>query len=60
MVAGIVLSLARGWALPEAARFGVAAASAAVMNDGTQLCRRQDAEALYQRLAATAPARPAA
>lgn len=47
MVAGIVLSLARGWLLPEAVRFGVAAAAAAVMNPGTQLCHREDAERLY-------------
>lgn len=50
MVAGIVLSLTRGWPLREAVRFGVAAGAAAVMNPGTQLCRREDAERLYETM----------
>ena len=47
LVAGIVLSLARGHALPDALRLGVAAGAAAVMNPGTQLCRTEDVERLY-------------
>ena len=47
MVAGIVLSLARGRTLGEAIRFGVAAGAASVMNPGTQLCRAEDVERLY-------------
>ena len=47
MVAGIVLSLARGRALGEAIRYGVAAGAASVMNPGTQLCRAEDVERLY-------------
>ena len=50
MVAGIVLSLARGLPLKEAVRFGVAASAAAVMTPGTELCRREDAERLYERM----------
>jgi 6-phosphofructokinase 2 len=50
MVAGIVLSLARGRPLNEAVRFGVAAGAAAVMNPGTQLCRREDAERLFEQM----------
>ena len=53
MVAGIVLSLVRGRSLSQAVRFGVAACAAAVMNPGTELCRREDAERLYDQ---TAPA----
>ncbi len=49
-VAGTVLALQRGESLPDAARFGVACGSAAVMTEGTQLCRRDDAERLYQEL----------
>ena len=49
-VAGIVLALSRGQSLSEAVRFGVAAGAAAVMTDGTQLCRREDTERLYQQL----------
>jgi 6-phosphofructokinase 2 len=50
MVAGIVLSLARGRPLGEAVRFGVAAGAAAVMNPGTALCRREDVERLYPQV----------
>jgi 6-phosphofructokinase 2 len=52
MVAGIVLSLARGHTLREAARFGVAAAAAAVMNPGTELCRKEGAERLLGQVVA--------
>jgi len=47
MVAGIVLSLARGRSLRESILFGVAAGTAAVMTPGTELCRREDAERLF-------------
>ncbi len=46
MVGGIVWSLARGRPLREAVRIGVAAGTAAVMNPGTALCRREDVERL--------------
>ncbi|MBW3578508.1 MAG: 1-phosphofructokinase family hexose kinase [Actinobacteria bacterium] len=49
MVGGIVTALARGCDLIEAARFGLAAGAAAVMTPGTQLCRREDTERLYER-----------
>lgn len=57
MVAGIVLALSRGQPFPDAVRFGVATATAAVMNPGTQLCRRADAETLYAQLSAGGPLR---
>lgn len=47
MVAGITLGLARDYSLRDAVRFGIAAGAAAVMNPGTQLCRREDAERLF-------------
>jgi 6-phosphofructokinase 2 len=47
MVAGIVLALARGKSISEAVRFGMAAGAAALLNEGTQLCRREDVERLY-------------
>jgi 6-phosphofructokinase 2 len=50
MVAGIVLSLANGKSLQDALRFGVAAGAAAVMTPGTELCRREDTERLYQQI----------
>ncbi len=51
-VAGIVLALQRGYSLADAARFGVACGSAAVMTEGTELCRREDAERLYAEMSA--------
>ena len=50
MVAGIVLSLARGWKLADAVRFGLAAGAAALLRPGTELCRREDAEWLYRAM----------
>ncbi|TKB24607.1 1-phosphofructokinase family hexose kinase [Desulfopila sp. IMCC35006] len=47
MVAGIVLSLARGNSLRESVIFGVATGTAAVMTPGTELCRREDVQRLY-------------
>jgi 6-phosphofructokinase 2 len=47
MVAGIVLSLARGKTLRESVLFGVAAGAAAVMTPGTELCRREDVERMF-------------
>lgn len=49
-VAGVVLGLARGLSISDAARFGVAAGAAAVMTEGTTLCRRADAERLYEQM----------
>jgi 6-phosphofructokinase 2 len=51
LVAGVVLSLARGRALAEAVRVGVAAGAASVMNPGTELCRAEDVERLYGEVA---------
>lgn len=50
MVAGMVLSLARGKALRESVLFGMASGAAAVMTPGSELCRREDAERLYQEM----------
>lgn len=49
-VAGIVLQLSRGKSVLEAVRFGVAAGSAAVLTEGTELCRREDVERLYEEM----------
>jgi len=50
MVAGIVLSLARGRSPKESVLFGVAAGAAAVMTPGTELCRMEDAERLFESM----------
>ena len=46
LVAGIVLALARGLPVPAAMRYGLAAATASVMNEGTRLCCLEDVERL--------------
>ena len=48
MVAGIALSLTRNKSLTEAVQYGVACGTAATMNHGTELCRKEDAEHLYK------------
>jgi len=59
MVAALVLGLARGLGVHEAVRFGVAAGAAAAMTPGTRLCRREDADRLYERMRAEAARDPA-
>ena len=54
MVAGMVLRLSEGWPVSDAVRYGVACGTAATMNHGTQLCRREDVEHLYQWMQAQA------
>jgi 6-phosphofructokinase 2 len=54
MVAGIVLSLARGKTIRESVLFGVAAGTAAVMTPGTELCRREDVERLFESMISAA------
>lgn len=50
MVAGIVLHLARGNPLKESVMFGVASGTAAVMTPGTQLCRKEDTQRLFETM----------
>jgi len=47
MVAGIVYFLTEGKNLVEAVQYGVACGTAATMNAGTELCRKEDADRLY-------------
>lgn len=50
MVAGIVLCLLQGGSLEDVVRYGVAAGTAATMTPGSELCRKEDAEKIYQWL----------
>ncbi|MCJ8166241.1 hexose kinase [Pontibacter sp. E15-1] len=50
MVAGMVLSLIKGCSLEEVVRYGVAAGTAATMTPGSQLCKKEDTEEIYQWL----------
>jgi 6-phosphofructokinase 2 len=54
-VAGIVLGLAQGRSVPDAVKLGVAAGSAAVMTEGTQLCRYEDTWRLYEQITTATP-----
>ena len=51
MVAGITCGLSRGWALPKALRFGIAAGAAMLMTPGTAACTRADVERLFDTTA---------
>ncbi|REJ90878.1 MAG: 1-phosphofructokinase family hexose kinase [Planctomycetota bacterium] len=53
MVAGIVFALSNGKPLAESVRYGVAAGAAAVMTQGTDLCRRTDTERLFKEMTST-------
>lgn len=50
MVAGMVYALSKQMSIRDAIRFGVAAGAAAVMTEGTELCRREDTERLYKEI----------
>ncbi|WP_423147253.1 1-phosphofructokinase family hexose kinase [Rubrolithibacter danxiaensis] len=50
MVAGMIYAITRGESLSAMVRWGVACGTAATMNPGTELFKREDAERLYQWL----------
>jgi 1-phosphofructokinase family hexose kinase len=52
-LAGCVFALAQGQSLESAVRLGTAAGTAAVMHEGTQLCRREDVERLVDQITIT-------
>ncbi len=53
-VAGLTLQLARGISIEDAVLYGAAAGNAAVMTPGTELCRLEDTERIYQEMVAAA------
>lgn len=50
MVAGMILSMSRRDDLMEAVKWGVAAGTAATMTPGTELCRKEDVEEIFEWL----------
>jgi len=50
MVGGIIWALSNDESLLNAVRYGIAAGTAAVMTEGTQLCRKDDVLALYEQV----------
>ncbi len=55
MVAGMVMSLEAKKTLIEAVQYGVACGTAATMNSGTQLCRKEDVDRLYKLIRGKSP-----
>ena len=51
MVAGIVLSLSQKRSFKETLQYGIACGTAATMNPGTELCRKEDADKLFELIA---------
>jgi 6-phosphofructokinase 2 len=49
-VAALAFGLANNWQLEEAARYGVAAAAAAVTTEATALCQRETVDAFYAQI----------
>ena len=49
-IAGTLVALQRGASLREAVRYGVAAGTAAVLTEGTQLCERRQVERILPRI----------
>jgi 6-phosphofructokinase 2 len=47
MVGGIVFYLSQGKSLLQAVQYGVACGTAATLNAGTELCKKEDADRLY-------------
>lgn len=50
MVAGITLALSNGLGYEDALRYGVAAGTAATLNAGTELCKKEDTERIFAQL----------
>jgi len=50
MVAGMVLSLSRNLSMKEVLEVGVACGTAATINPGTELCRKEDVEMLLHQI----------
>ena len=50
LVAGIVFYISKGKSLYEALQYGVACGTAATLNNGTGLCRKEDVERLFKQI----------
>lgn len=50
MVGAMVLALSKGFLLEDVLRYGVSAGTAATMNYGTELCKKEDTERLFLKM----------
>jgi 6-phosphofructokinase 2 len=55
MVAGFVLSISQGKSAADALRYGIACGTAATLNEGTGLCRKEDVSKLYPLVRSVMP-----
>ena len=50
LVAGIVYGLSQNWNWKDTMSYGIACGSAATLNEGTQLCKKEDVERLFAEI----------
>jgi 6-phosphofructokinase 2 len=50
MVAGLVLALSKKLSYKDVLKYGISCGTAATMNSGTQLCKREDVETIFKQL----------
>lgn len=50
MVAGMMIALSKGWQWMDVLQYGIAAGTATTMNSGTELCKKEDVERLYEMM----------
>lgn len=50
MVGGMLMALSKEWSLEDVLYYGIAAGTAATMNHGTELCKKQDTERLFAKM----------
>ena len=50
MVAGMVLALSKNWKWEAVLRYGVAAGTSATMNHGTELCKKEDTDQMFEKM----------
>lgn len=50
MVAGMLAALTKGWGWKEILQYGVAAGSAATLHKGTELCKLEDTERIFEQM----------
>jgi 6-phosphofructokinase 2 len=50
MVAGMIYSLTKGYGWKQVLQYGIATGTATTMNPGTELCKKEDVERLFEKM----------
>lgn len=50
MVGGMLMALSKEWSFEDVLYYGIAAGTAATMNHGTELCKKEDTERLFAKM----------